>query len=371
MANKKITELTEAASVAATDLLEVVADMGSAPVNKKVTFENLEDSISHANIADIGSNSHSTIDTFIGSKASASGLASLDGDSLVVQNPANATATPTANKIPIADGSGKLDGWVTAGTDKLSSVSADDTTPGYLDGKLVAGSDISLTVGSPAGNETLTIAYTGSAGADEKSKVSANDTTAGYLNGKLVAGEGIDFIEGSDGEDETLTILGEDATDSNKGIVELATVAETSGGSDTAKAVTPDSLGGSIYGTKTVILKVFEDATALTTGNGKMYFTCPSTLNGMNLVSVGAHVYTASSSGLPEVQIHNLTDTSDMLSTTITIDATEYDSKDATTPAVIDTAHDDVATGDVLRIDVDTAGTGAKGLEVRMEFRLP
>ena len=47
-------------------------------------------------------------------KAAASGLASLDGSSLVVQNPANATATPTASKIPIADGSGLLNGWISA-----------------------------------------------------------------------------------------------------------------------------------------------------------------------------------------------------------------------------------------------------------------
>ena len=47
-------------------------------------------------------------------KAAASGLASLDASSLVVQNPANATATPTASKIPIADGSGKLNDWVDA-----------------------------------------------------------------------------------------------------------------------------------------------------------------------------------------------------------------------------------------------------------------
>jgi len=45
-------------------------------------------------------------------KAAASGVASLDAASLVVQNPANATATPTASKIPIADASGKLAaGW--------------------------------------------------------------------------------------------------------------------------------------------------------------------------------------------------------------------------------------------------------------------
>lgn len=122
---------------------------------------------------------------------------------------------------------------------------------------------------------------------------------------------------------------------------------------------------------RVVILKVIADDTALTTGDGKMYFTIPVELNGMNLVSVGAHVYTVSSSGTPTIQIHNLTDTVDMLSTRITIDANEKDSKDATAAAVIDTTHDDVATGDEIRIDVDVAGTGTAGLEIRMGFQLP
>ena len=38
------------------------------------------------------------------------------------------------------------------------------------------------------------------------------------------------------------------------------------------------------------------------------------------------------------------------------------------TPAVVDTANDDLLTGDLLRIDIDTAGTGAKGLIVSFEF---
>lgn len=42
--------------------------------------------------------------------------------------------------------------------------------------------------------------------ADEKAKVSSNDTTAGYLNGKLVAGTNITLTEGNDGGNETLTI---------------------------------------------------------------------------------------------------------------------------------------------------------------------
>ena len=49
-------------------------------------------------------------------KDTASGIPSLNASSKVTQDPANATATPTANKIPIADGSGKLDGWITPGS---------------------------------------------------------------------------------------------------------------------------------------------------------------------------------------------------------------------------------------------------------------
>ena len=41
---------------------------------------------------------------------------------------------------------------------------------------------------------------------DEKVKVSSNDTTPGYLNGKLVAGSGVSLTEGNDGGDEILTV---------------------------------------------------------------------------------------------------------------------------------------------------------------------
>jgi len=68
--------------------------------------------VDHTDLLSIGTNTHATIDTFIASKASASGLASLDSSSKVVQDPANATATPTASKIPIADAGASLDGWI-------------------------------------------------------------------------------------------------------------------------------------------------------------------------------------------------------------------------------------------------------------------
>ena len=42
--------------------------------------------------------------------------------------------------------------------------------------------------------------------ADERAKVSSNDSTAGYLNGKLVAGANISLTENNNGGNETLTI---------------------------------------------------------------------------------------------------------------------------------------------------------------------
>lgn len=51
-----------------------------------------------------------------------------------------------------------------------------------------------------------TFAGGGGSNTDENVKVSANDTTTGYLNGKLVAGVGVTLTENNDAGDETLTI---------------------------------------------------------------------------------------------------------------------------------------------------------------------
>jgi hypothetical protein len=112
---------------------------------------------------------------------------------------------------------------------------------------------------------------------------------------------------------------------------------------------------------------------ALTTGDGKAYFRVNSKLNGYKLSAVAASVTTVSSSGLPTFQVANVTGGYDMLSTALTIDATETDSSTAATPAVIDTAssHDVVHTGDMLRADCDVPGTGAKGVIAELTFSPP
>lgn len=164
------------------------------------------------------------------------------------------------------------------------------------------------------------------------------------------------------------------ATDSATGVVELATIAETNTGTDTARVVTPDGLAGSNYGTAVVPLIVFDDGTDCATGDGAgdIWFRVPSILNGFDLVGVAACCQTAGTTGTMDIQIHNVTQAADMLTTKITIDSAETDSSTAATAAVIDTANDDVATGDQIRIDVDAVHTtAAKGLLVELQFRLP
>ncbi len=150
-----------------------------------------------------------------------------------------------------------------------------------------------------------------------------------------------------------------------------ASSAEINTGTEDNKYITPDGLAGSNIGTRMIQVKVCDDATALTTGDGKIIFMIPEEMNGMNLVKAHAMVSTVSSSGTPTIQIRNVTDSADMLSTKITIDASEYTSYTAATAPVIDTSKDDVATGDRIAIDVDSAGSGAKGLTIFLAFRLP
>ena len=156
------------------------------------------------------------------------------------------------------------------------------------------------------------------------------------------------------------------------GSVAFASAGETTTGTETAKAVTPDGLAGSIFGTFVVTVQCSDpNGAALTTGNGKQFWRVPSVCNGMNLVAVAQAVTTVSSSGNPSFQVHNLTQAANMLSTVVSCDSGELDSSTATTAAVIDTANDDVATGDQLRFDCTVAGTGTKGAMVELHFRLP
>lgn len=165
------------------------------------------------------------------------------------------------------------------------------------------------------------------------------------------------------------------ASDTAPGIAELATIAETNTGTDAARAVTPDGLAGSNFGTRVVYLCVIDGATAptVTAGLGSFTFFVPAELNGMNLVNANVCVQTASSSGLPTFRVwrYNGSASNSMLSTSASIDVGEYESRTGATPVVIDTGYDDVHTGDRITFECTAVGTSTKGVSFMLSFRLP
>ena len=153
-----------------------------------------------------------------------------------------------------------------------------------------------------------------------------------------------------------------------------ATASDINTGTDTAKPLTADALAGSSIGSRIFYIKVIDVATALTTGESKTIITIPQELNGMNLVAAHAIVYTvATGNTLVSIGIRNVTDSVEMLSTNITLDASEFTSYTAATVPVIDTSKDDVATGDMIAVDIDAIGstTSGNGLDVILTFQLP
>jgi hypothetical protein len=127
---------------------------------------------------------------------------------------------------------------------------------------------------------------------------------------------------------------------------------------------------GKVATTKAVSIQITDASTDITKGDGKAILNIPTLIDGYVLKRVAASVTTAPAGAAIIIQINNVTDNVDILSTRLTIDEDEKTSATAATPAVIDTSHDDVATDDVIRIDVDQVGstTAGAGLVVRLEF---
>jgi len=157
-----------------------------------------------------------------------------------------------------------------------------------------------------------------------------------------------------------------DASTTVKGIVELAEASEVNTGTSTSLAITPDALAGSNFGTKTVQQYCVEWGTELEVADWVGYIIIPAECNGMNLISARADVITAGTTNASTFDIYNVTDETTMLSSAISI------ASGATSgTGTVDTAHDDVATGDIIRIDCNSISTiPPKGLIITLAFRL-
>lgn len=106
-----------------------------------------------------------------------------------------------------------------------------------------------------------------------------------------------------------------------------------------------------------LVIPISDEATAITTGTAKVTFRMPFA---MHLTDVRASLTAASSSGTPTFDINE--GGASILSTKLTVDASETTSTTAATPAVI--SDPDLADAAEITIDVDVAGTGAKGAKI-------
>ena len=113
----------------------------------------------------------------------------------------------------------------------------------------------------------------------------------------------------------------------------------------------------------TMTVALSDEATAITTGTAKVTFRAPFA---MTLYQIPrASLSTASTSGNPAIDINK--NGVSIFSTTLTIDANEKTSVTAATAAVLSTTS--IADDDEITMDIDTAGTGAKGLKVTLYYR--
>jgi len=124
-------------------------------------------------------------------------------------------------------------------------------------------------------------------------------------------------------------------------------------------------------------IPVFGSGTNITTGNGTDGRVIPASMNGMNITAAVASVTgtTAGDGSTVVIQVRRRRGgaDADVLSTEITIDASEWTSDDGAAPLVINTSNDDLETGDIIFVDVDQARSGAAGvgLGVSITAKLP
>lgn len=160
------------------------------------------------------------------------------------------------------------------------------------------------------------------------------------------------------------------ATETARGLVEIATAAEINTGTDAARAVAPDQLAASYAGTKTVSFMLADTpTTAQTTGDGKAWFAVPASLNGMNLVSARVVQSVAGTTNASTYQVRRVRagTPADMLSAAISVASAAL-----TGGGTVNTSNDDVATDDLIYADIDTLSTTPpQGGAMVLEFRLP
>jgi hypothetical protein len=208
-------------------------------------------------------------DTFIeltdtpSSYTTANALYNVNGAATAVNETTTLLTEPAVNQFTLTRGTTALtmqaDLTVTGTASITGTNTGDQTTSGTTDRITVTNGSTNPVIdiaSTYVGQTSITTLGTIATGTWQGTTIAVNQGGTGqtsYTNGQLLIGnttgntltkatltegEGIDITNGTG----SITISGEDASTTNKGIVELATDAETNTGTDTARAMTPSNL---------------------------------------------------------------------------------------------------------------------------------
>ena len=215
---------------------------------------------------------------------------------------------------------------------------------------------------------STTVRVTGTTISAQASDNSYNDSGAGFVAAGFAVGDRV-RVSGFTGNVAKNILVGT--------ITALTTSKMTIGGADgdvivddaagesvtiakwTSRRVEASDLAMGAAPTESLIIAVGDELTAITTGTAKVTFRMPYAFT---LTSVKASLTTVSSSGTPTIDINE--GGTSILSTKLTIDASEKTSVTAATAAVI--SDPNLAADAEMTIDIDVAGTGAAGLKVTL-----
>lgn len=121
--------------------------------------------------------------------------------------------------------------------------------------------------------------------------------------------------------------------------------------------------GKAVIVPETIVVAVSDEATAITTGTAKVTFRMPFAASMTAIPTASLSV--VSSSGNPTADI-NKNGTTILGANKLSIDANEKTSLTAATATTLASSPTTFAADDEITIDIDTAGTGAKGLKVAL-----
>jgi hypothetical protein len=277
-------------------------------------------------------------------------IIALSSASLTIDSSSGATAK--IDRGSNATPNNAFTSYATAGTTKFNV---------GMSGVLHNGSDAYYSLVDAGGNELFSVEDKGSTGIFSVTSVTATTNTTQILSASTTGGVTIESNNGTD-----VGVLGSSNT------ANVTWYGTHNFGTTTSIAPTGSvTANGFTLNPRYIVFPVSSTIAASTTTTGQncagdVSFQVPSQFNNFKVTTVVASVTTANSSGTLTANIRNRTDSVDILSTALTIDANERSSTTAATPAVINQSNNTITTDDDVCVQVSVTGTGHKGLQVTM-----